>query len=125
PWSASDALIPGVTTALADLVRDGAVVDTDGRVATLELDEAERLLADIVATLSTDAPTLDVEVADEPPEPDGDEDAPRPSDEQWQAVRLACGHRLSILTGGPGTGKTQTMRALVATLRAEKRTVLL
>src|SRR5690606_3836146 len=41
------------------------------------------------------------------------------------AVRLACTHRLSILTGGPGTGKTQTMRALVATLRADQRTVLL
>ncbi len=126
PWSASDALVPGVTATLADLVRDGAVVDTDGRVATLELDEAEGLLAAIVATLSTDAPTLDVAVADEPPETDDeDDDAPRPSVEQWQAVRLACAHRLSILTGGPGTGKTQTMRALVGTLRADKRTVLL
>lgn len=125
PWSASDALVPGAAAALADLVRDGAVVDTDGRVATLELDEAEGLLAEIVATLSTDPPTLDVEIADEPPEPDDDEEAPRPSAEQWQAVRSACEHRLSILTGGPGTGKTQTMRALVATLRNAERTVLL
>jgi exodeoxyribonuclease V alpha subunit len=125
PWSASDALKPGVAAALEDLVRDGAVVDTDGRVATLELDEAEGLLAEIVARLSTDEPTLDVEVAEDPPESDESDDAPRPSAEQWRAVRLACGHRLSILTGGPGTGKTQTMRALVEVLRAGNERVLL
>ena len=33
--------------------------------------------------------------------------------------------RLSILTGGPGTGKTMTMRALVDLLHAERRTVRL
>ncbi|MFA4927639.1 MAG: AAA family ATPase [Patulibacter sp.] len=125
PWSAVDALKPGVAAALADLVRDGAVVDTDGRVATLELDEAEGLLAEIVAGLSTDEPTLDVSPADDPPAAEDDDDAPRPSVEQWKAVQLACGHRLSILTGGPGTGKTQTMRALVSTLRSNNERVLL
>ncbi len=127
PWSAVDALQPAIAATLEDLVRDGAVVDADGRVATLELDEAERLLAEIAARLSTEPATLDVPVPDEPPEPDpdADADAPRPSDEQWQAVRLACSQRLSILTGGPGTGKTQTMRALVDVLRDAGRPVLL
>lgn len=124
-WAAGDALIPGVTAALDDLVRDGAVVASEGRVATLELDEAEALLAEIVARLSTDEPALTIEVGAHPPAADGDDDAPRPSDEQWQAVRSACGHRLSILTGGPGTGKTQTMRALVSVLRDANQRVLL
>src|SRR4051795_9479027 len=36
-----------------------------------------------------------------------------PTDDQWRAVTNAVEHRISILTGLPGTGKTQTMRALV------------
>ena len=52
-----------------------------------------------------------------------DEDADR------RAVRgrrvRRCAHRLSILTGGPGTGKTWTMRALVDAVRADGRRVRL
>jgi exodeoxyribonuclease V alpha subunit len=48
-----------------------------------------------------------------------------PTDDQWRAVTNAVGHRLSILTGLPGTGKTQTMRALVDLLREQKRSVRL
>jgi exodeoxyribonuclease V alpha subunit len=40
-----------------------------------------------------------------------------PTDEQWAAVRLAIEHRLSILTGGPGTGKTTSLRVLVDEVR--------
>lgn len=39
---------------------------------------------------------------------------PALSEEQWLAIERALGNRLSILTGGPGTGKTASMRALVA-----------
>ena len=46
-----------------------------------------------------------------------------PTDAQWEAVTNALEHRLSILTGLPGTGKTQTMRALVDLLRDQKRSV--
>jgi exodeoxyribonuclease V alpha subunit len=48
-----------------------------------------------------------------------------PTDDQWHAVTVALEHRLSILTGGPGTGKTMSMRVLVDVLRSEKRTVRL
>jgi exodeoxyribonuclease V alpha subunit len=34
--------------------------------------------------------------------------------EQWQAVRGAFASRLSVITGGPGVGKTVTTRAIVA-----------
>lgn len=125
PWSSVDALVPGVRAALDALIADHAVVDRDGRVATLELDEAEALLAELVVRFSTDAPALGVDVpADPPTEPEASGD-PLPSPEQWEAVRQACGHRLSILTGGPGTGKTQTMRALVTVLKEASQPVLL
>ena len=35
------------------------------------------------------------------------------SDEQKQAVRLALSHRLSLITGGPGTGKTTLIGAII------------
>jgi exodeoxyribonuclease V alpha subunit len=38
---------------------------------------------------------------------------------QQLAVRNALGSKLSILTGGPGTGKTSTLRSLVSILKAK------
>ena len=38
------------------------------------------------------------------------------SEEQMQAVKMALEHPVSILTGGPGTGKTTCLKALIATL---------
>jgi exodeoxyribonuclease V alpha subunit len=43
------------------------------------------------------------------------------SDEQEQAVRMALEHPVSILTGGPGTGKTTCLKALIATLDSQKK----
>ena len=40
--------------------------------------------------------------------------------QQEDALRMALDHRVSILTGGPGTGKTTILRALVSILRAKK-----
>ena len=39
--------------------------------------------------------------------------------EQQLAVRLACREQLILLTGGPGVGKTVTVRALVSAWRAQ------
>lgn len=39
-----------------------------------------------------------------------------PTDEQWEAVTNACREPLSILTGGPGVGKTSTLEAMISTL---------
>ena len=38
------------------------------------------------------------------------------SAEQRQAIRSAVEHKLSVITGGPGTGKTICLRSLVALL---------
>jgi exodeoxyribonuclease V alpha subunit len=47
------------------------------------------------------------------------------SEEQQQAVTLALTSRFSVLTGGPGTGKTTTTNTLVAAFEAQQKTVLL
>lgn len=47
------------------------------------------------------------------------------STEQEQAILRAAGSRILVLTGGPGTGKTTTLRALVALFRAMHKRVLL
>lgn len=39
------------------------------------------------------------------------------SDQQQEAIRTALTHKVSILTGGPGTGKTTTLCALIGVLR--------
>jgi len=47
------------------------------------------------------------------------------SEQQRQAVKLAASHRVLILTGGPGTGKTFTTRTIVALWRAMDKTIAL
>ena len=47
------------------------------------------------------------------------------ADQQAEAVRQALQSKVSILTGGPGTGKTTILRALVSILRAKKTKILL
>ncbi len=44
---------------------------------------------------------------------------------QAEAVQVALSHKVAILTGGPGTGKTYTLRAILKLLAARKNTVLL
>ena len=44
---------------------------------------------------------------------------------QREAILKACGSALFVLTGGPGTGKTTTLRGVVALLRAAGRRILL
>lgn len=47
------------------------------------------------------------------------------SDEQATAVMNIVGHRFSVLTGGPGCGKTTTTLVIVRLLEAMKKSVLL
>ena len=60
---------------------------------------------------------------DAPPDdvlPDGGELAP----EQWAGVRGAFAHRFSLVTGGPGTGKTASIR-MIGAIAAQQRASLL
>ncbi len=47
------------------------------------------------------------------------------SPEQREAVKTALLSRFSVLTGGPGTGKTTTTKAIVAAFEAQNKDVLL
>jgi exodeoxyribonuclease V alpha subunit len=78
------------------------------RIYLAEMHATERRLGGYVSELAGTAPTA---LSDGTERPAGG--AFVPTDEQWAAVRLALAHRLSILTGGPGTGKTTSMRVLV------------
>jgi exodeoxyribonuclease V alpha subunit len=91
-------------------------LDGDGRVSDPVVDGIERRLARRVRELVDAEPTFSIPDAERP---DGITDA------QWAGVRQALDHRLSILGGGPGVGKTTSMRALVDLVRGAKRTVRL
>jgi exodeoxyribonuclease V alpha subunit len=47
------------------------------------------------------------------------------TDEQQAAVVAAYGHRLSVITGGPGTGKTSTIKAVAGMAEHQQARVLL
>jgi exodeoxyribonuclease V alpha subunit len=103
-----------------ELVAAGRLVADGDRVADPAMDAIERRLARSVRELADSPPALRLR---DPPRPsDG---GFTPTDDQWRAVLNALAHRLSILTGLPGTGKTQTMRALVDLLDQERRAVRL
>lgn len=114
---------PDPTLSAGDGPADTAPVAPAGDelVSLPDVDDAERELARRLTTLATGAPTLGVDAGDAPPPGL----SPAPSAAQWSGVREALGHRVAVLTGGPGTGKTQTMRALVELLRTAGRPVRL
>jgi exodeoxyribonuclease V alpha subunit len=45
--------------------------------------------------------------------------------EQKQAVQVAVKNRLTIITGGPGTGKTTIIRAIIEVLKANRKSILI
>jgi exodeoxyribonuclease V alpha subunit len=83
----------------------------------------ERELAQRVHGLLADEPSPKLHPPDAPPEdvlPDGGELAP----EQWAGVQGAFAHRFSLVTGGPGTGKTASIR-MIGAIAAQQRASLL
>jgi exodeoxyribonuclease V alpha subunit len=108
---------PDVKDAVDVLAARGrVVVDPQGRVAEARLHAVEQRLAAHVRRLLEGAPALELGRVRRPAG-----GAFVPSDDQWRGVTQALEHRLSILTGGPGTGKSATMRTLVDLLRAGTR----
>ncbi|HSD78377.1 MAG TPA: ATP-dependent RecD-like DNA helicase [Solirubrobacteraceae bacterium] len=104
----------------AELVAGGRLVAHDDDVADPALDRVERRLARRARELADAPPALRLREPERPAE-----GAFVPSDTQWSVVELVLRHRLVVLTGGPGTGKTSSMRALVDVVRGRSRTVRL
>jgi len=82
----------------------------EGAIYAREMYEIEQRLAACVRALAAAPPALCVDRRGAESVAAG----PQLSEQQWRAIERALCNRLSILTGGPGTGKTASMRALVA-----------
>jgi exodeoxyribonuclease V alpha subunit len=105
-----------------ELDEDEAAGEPATWVYRAETAALERELAERVHALLADAPSPKLHPPDKPPAdvlPDGAELAA----EQWAGVRDAFGRRFSLVTGGPGTGKTASIR-MIGAIAAQQRTSL-
>jgi exodeoxyribonuclease V alpha subunit len=87
----------------------GLVAD-EGRIYRELTHASEIAVAKMLAVRAASPPHLDHDPGETPPR---DAEGAELTDEQWSAVRSAFGARISVLTGGPGVGKTACTRAIV------------
>jgi exodeoxyribonuclease V alpha subunit len=92
------------------------VVLRSREVLLRRIDQAERIVADRLLELAASAP---VEPAAEPELPEYLDDS-----QHAACIGLLQGH-VSVLTGGPGTGKTTTLKAALDAIEAEGARILL
>ncbi|MBW3579391.1 MAG: AAA family ATPase, partial [Actinobacteria bacterium] len=111
----------GAAEAIDELAARAEVVVEEDRIAAAGLHAVEESLAGHVRRLLDAGAALKLRKAPQRPT----KGSFVPTDDQWAAVEQALDRRLSILTGGPGTGKSQTMRTLVDAVRAARRTARL
>ncbi len=89
----------------------GLLLD-EGRAYRELTHASEVAVAATLAARAAAGPHLDHDPGNSPP---GDvEEEAELTDEQWAAVRGAFAARISVLTGGPGVGKTACTKAIVA-----------
>ena len=93
------------------------LVEEEGRLYREATLASEKWCAADLAARALEEPCLGFE----PQPPDEDE----LTGEQWQAVREAFAARVSVITGGPGVGKTVCTRAIVESAVAADLTVAL
>jgi len=105
------------------LLRAPGLVDEEGRVYRRRTLEREQAVAATLLRRATAPAHLDYEPAEEPPEPVGEEQGF--TDEQWAAVRAAFESRISVLTGGPGVGKTRCTEGIVREAEAANAKIAL
>ncbi|MBS1861299.1 MAG: AAA family ATPase, partial [Actinobacteria bacterium] len=98
---------PGVLASARGLVDD----EGEGRIYRELTLESERAVAATLARRLAAPPHLDHDPGESDPEE-------AMTEEQWAAVRGAFESRVSVLTGGPGVGKTRCTTAIVAAAEA-------
>jgi exodeoxyribonuclease V alpha subunit len=113
---------PAPTAELLNDMRDAdqLVLEIDDGVVWAYRPPTAALEAELAATIRRLAL---LEPALEAPDPPTDDLVPAP--EQWAAVEAAFGTRFSIVTGGPGTGKTATIRLICAAAKAQRASIAL
>ena len=99
------------------LVEAPGLADDEGRVYRAGTLASERAVATTLVARAGAPPHLDHDPGETPR--DG------LTDEQWAAVRAAFGARISVLTGGPGVGKTKCTKEIVAEAEAANATIAL
>ncbi len=121
---ALDVPIDAIAPCVAQLLSEESIVVNDERVYLPHLYYAEQGAATRCYQLSQ---VQRIELGNIPAEiraieqRDGVTFAPR----QKLALEKALSHNLLVLTGGPGTGKTTTIKGLIALLEARKKTIAL
>jgi exodeoxyribonuclease V alpha subunit len=107
----------GLTADPDVLVQARGLVDAEGRIYRAGTLESERAVAATLAIRAAAPPHLDHDP--------GETARDGLTDEQWAAVRAAFGARVSVLTGGPGVGKTKCTKEIVAEADAAQATLAL
>ena len=114
---------------LDDLVDAGDLVRDEQWIYRTETAELEAELAERVDELVRGRPGSRLRDAESGPgsdrdDNDNDNDATLTA-EQFEGVHNAFAHRLSLITGGPGTGKTASIRTIAALAAGQGARVLL
>ena len=93
---------------LVDLERDGQIVIKDKKIYPAELFYSETGIAQIIKNLMNTKPDKKYEL-----EKILNSVSERFSNEQVRAIRSSFGNKILILNGGPGTGKTETLKGII------------
>src|SRR3954454_10993809 len=99
------------------LAQARGLIDDEGRIYRKLTLEREQAIAATLLRRAAGLPHLDHDPGEEP--------RYELTDEQWAAVRAAFGSRVSVLTGGPGVGKTACTRGIVREAEAAKAKIAL
>jgi exodeoxyribonuclease V alpha subunit len=115
--SARTAKLIGLAPDPEVLVEAHGLLDDEGRVYRELTRESEIAVAATLLRRLAAPPHLEHEAGENP--------GARLTDEQWAAVRGAFSSRISVLTGGPGVGKTECTKEIVAEALAANATIAL
>jgi exodeoxyribonuclease V alpha subunit len=119
-----------VEECLAELVRKGLVVsqlaaDGDDAIYAPHLAEAEDRLAELLVRLASQTRELHPALRARGLEAGSQKAGVALTEEQEEAVEQALGRGLTVITGGPGTGKTTVLKAVIHALHASGDSVAL
>jgi exodeoxyribonuclease V alpha subunit len=110
---------PDVTVRARGLLLD------QGRAYREPTHASEVAVAETLAARAAAPPHIDHDPGESPPEDEAADETRRLTEEQWAAVRGAFATRISVLTGGPGVGKTAATQAIVAEAQRANVTIAL